>query len=454
VYADNGVYTVEVCVTDDDLATTCDTLAVTVANASPVVDAGVDQAAVEGDIVSLDPATFHDQGTADVHAASIDWGDGTATGAGGVSEASFGPPGSTSGADGSVSGSHVYADNGVYTVEVCVTDDDLATTCDTLAVTVANAAPVVDAGVDQAAVEGDIVSLDPATFHDQGTADVHAASIDWGDGTATGAGGVSEASFGPPGAIAGADGSVDGSHVYADNGVYTVEVCVTDDDLATTCDTLAVTVANAAPVVDAGSDTTIVQGQAFDLGASFADAGVSDVHTAVVDWGDGSSEAGTVAQGSGDGTVSASRVYSEAGVFVVEVCVTDNDLGVGCDVLTLEVISPEEGAASAIFYLASLDLPSGTMNSLSIKLDNVLEAFEAGDYKEGINLLGAFTNAVEAQSGKKIATEDAAFLIAMADQIIDGVVAQGLVTQPGADAQFGGNNPASSPQSTNKGKKK
>ena len=42
-----------------------------------------------------------------------------------MTEAPFGPAGSTSGADGSIAGSHVYADNGVYTVTVTVTDDGM-----------------------------------------------------------------------------------------------------------------------------------------------------------------------------------------------------------------------------------------------------------------------------------------------------------------------------------------
>jgi hypothetical protein len=43
----------------------------------------------------------------------------------------------TLGADGTVSGSHVYADDGVYTATVCVIDDDGASACDTLKVEVA-----------------------------------------------------------------------------------------------------------------------------------------------------------------------------------------------------------------------------------------------------------------------------------------------------------------------------
>jgi hypothetical protein len=48
---------------------------------------------------------------------------------------------------GTVSGSHGYDDDGVYTVTGCVTDDDQATTCDTFTVTVHNVAPAFDDSV-------------------------------------------------------------------------------------------------------------------------------------------------------------------------------------------------------------------------------------------------------------------------------------------------------------------
>ena len=54
----------------------------------------------------------------------------------------------TSGASGTVSGSHVYADNGIYTVTINVTDDDGDFVVDTFTVTVNNVAPTMDAGAD------------------------------------------------------------------------------------------------------------------------------------------------------------------------------------------------------------------------------------------------------------------------------------------------------------------
>ena len=64
-------------------------------------------------MVSPDPATFNDLGTLDTHTAAIDWGDGTAPDVGIVNETAAGPPGSTSGTDGTVSDSHVYVDSGI-----------------------------------------------------------------------------------------------------------------------------------------------------------------------------------------------------------------------------------------------------------------------------------------------------------------------------------------------------
>ena len=154
----------------------------------------------------------------DTTTATVDYGDGTGVRPLALRE------------DMSFDLSHVYADDGDYTVTVEVTDDDTGVGSDTLTVTVNNVAPTVDAGPNQKADEGDTVSLAPATFNDKGTLDTHTATIDWGDGTLEDAGAVTEAPFGPPGSTAGADGTVDGSHIYADNGVYTVTVTVTDDD--------------------------------------------------------------------------------------------------------------------------------------------------------------------------------------------------------------------------------
>jgi len=233
VYADDGVYEVTVTLTDDGGGSSSDSLTVMVLNETPTVQAAADLTVAEGVPFSLAAIVFHDPGTLDTHMATIDWGDGTGEEMVQVKESPFGPPGSASGADGTVSGSHTYGDNGSYTVTVTVTDDDGASASDSFEVTVHNVAPVMDAGADQIADEGSVVTLSGASFSDLGTLDTHTAAIEWGDGSLPVGGLVDQTSR-----------TVSGTHVYADNGVYTVLITITDDDGASAGDSFTVTVLN------------------------------------------------------------------------------------------------------------------------------------------------------------------------------------------------------------------
>ena len=358
VYADNGVYMVTVTVKDDDGDSTSDSFTVTVLNVAPTVDAGPDQEVNEGDLVSLAPATFNDKGTLDTHTATIDWGDETPVEAGEVTESPFGPPGDTAGADGEVSGSHVYADNGIYTVTLTVEDDDGASTTVTTTVTVNNVAPTVDAGADQVVNEGDLASLAPATFNDKGTLDTHVATINWGDGSPVEVGAVSESPFGPPGDTAGANGTVAGSHVYGDNGVYTVTVTVEDDDGGIGSDALQITVLNVTPTVEAGDDQEITAGDYAEFEGTYSDPGWLDTHTAVWEFGDESTGDGVVTSDPLDppnpvtGTVTGGHSYFKAGEFTVTLKVTDDDGDTGSDTLKVTVKS----------ITATIDFDPDTLN--------------------------------------------------------------------------------------------
>jgi len=65
-----------------------------------------------------------------------------------------------------------------------------------------------------------------------------------------------------------------------------------------------------------------------------------------------------------------------------------------------------------------LSLPQGIENSLISKVENALKSIENGNVKAAINMLNAFINEVEAQSGKKISEEDADMLIQFAENVI------------------------------------
>ncbi|MFQ5933553.1 MAG: PKD domain-containing protein, partial [Dehalococcoidia bacterium] len=322
VFDEDGLFAVGLRVTDELGESDTDSAEVTVNNLAPAVEAGTDQMVDEGDAVSLTPATFTDPGILDTHTATIDWRDGSPVEAGIVGE---------SAGTGTVSGSHVYADDGLYTVTVEVCDDDGGCRSDTFDVTVANVPPTVDAGLDRTANEGAVVNLAPATFNDLGTLDTHTASINWGNGSPIELGVVSESPFGPPGSTAGAGGTASfGSHVYADNGSYTVEVCVTDDDGGAGCDTLQVVVLNAAPSVNAGPDATNFSGDTHNVNANFQDPGINDEPWSfTIDWGDNTSDSGSTNDQSAP--ITESHQYLVPGSYTVEVCVTDKDGGKSCD---------------------------------------------------------------------------------------------------------------------------
>jgi PKD repeat protein len=133
-----------------------------------------------------------------------------------------------------------------------------------------------------------------------------------------------------------AEGSLTAVHAYADNGVYTVTLTVTNSENQTVGDSLVVTVHNVAPTVTAVDDLTVIaNNELAAVLATFTDPGWLDTHTAVIDWGDGTVTAGTVDQTAQ--TVSGSHTYHAQGVYTVTITVTDNDGGQGSDTLLVTV---------------------------------------------------------------------------------------------------------------------
>ena len=130
------------------------------------------------------------RGLLDTHTATIDWGDGTRSRRG--RSAPTGRRVDTLRRDGG--GSHVYADDGVYTVTVTVTDDDGGVDADTLTVTVTNVAPVTSMRVSiRRSMRVTRWSWIRRRSPMPGTLDTHTATIDWGDGTASSRGGDRDA---------------------------------------------------------------------------------------------------------------------------------------------------------------------------------------------------------------------------------------------------------------------
>ena len=282
IYGDNGTYRVRITVrrAEETSVRRIRNLDVTVNNVAPVasIPAAPDPAS-EGD--SDSPVTvnavFGDQGfdcptcdppAVETFTTTVEWGDGTVDGgsADNVEIAwATGSPGAAS--QGAVSASHTYADNGIYTITVTVQDDDGGVGTITSPVTVNNVAPILVPGPPQAFVlprEGQVefLSQQVATFTDPGfdcptcdppTVESFTAIIDWDDGTVetdqddnvsidwtTG-------SLGTP-----TTGTVTGSHLFTEPGVFEVVVTVTDDDAGQDSTSFTVSIARFPIRVDAG----------------------------------------------------------------------------------------------------------------------------------------------------------------------------------------------------------
>lgn len=84
---------------------------------------------------------------------------------------------------------------------------------------------------------------------------------------------------------------------------------------------------NQPPIVGAisGPLAPVQVNTGFTASASFTDPGTIDTHTAIFDWGDGTSSAATVNEVSGSGSASSSHVYSAAGVYTIALTVTDDE---------------------------------------------------------------------------------------------------------------------------------
>jgi hypothetical protein len=174
-------------------------------------------------------------------------------------------------------------------------------------------------GVEGTAISGATV----ATFTDanpNATASDFTATINWGDGTTTAGTIVAQNCAGF---------AVDGTHTYADEGTYAVGVTINDVGGSTASATSGATVADAALTASGLQTVSASKGVAIsgETIATFTDANpnapASDF-TATIDWGDGTSTAGTVvAQNGGGFAVDGTHTYVDGGQFNIGVSIDD-----------------------------------------------------------------------------------------------------------------------------------
>ncbi|MGV0028927.1 hypothetical protein [Phormidesmis priestleyi] len=217
-------YTITVTVTDQDGDSGTTQSAIAVSNIDPTVPRLVlDSTNInENDTVTL-TGTFTDPGLQDTHIATINWGDGTTSSL----------PINQNRLSRTFQITHQYQDDNptrtpfdIFPITVTVTDDDTGFAQASTAIQVNNVNPVITSFTSNANFADRARINKPvninATFTDIGTLDTHRAFVNWGDGTPTQEVSSILQSKGY--------GTVQGNHIYAKGGAFTMKLTLSDDD--------------------------------------------------------------------------------------------------------------------------------------------------------------------------------------------------------------------------------
>ncbi len=404
-------YLVTATVTDNRLLQTTGTTTVVVRNVAPEFNTlQLNATTIDEDGSVIVSGTFTDPGLSDTHTVEIDWGGGseaqphegttTITSAG---AREVGPEGTTAvrprkrfrrltnlgGGQWAFAATHQYLDDrptatsvDSYNITIKVIDSDTGTDTRNETITVRNVAPQVKTLVlDHPTITENGAVVLSGTFTDPRLSDTHQVVIDWGVAGETTT--IATAGGNPAGttltSLGAGNWSFSATHLYRDDDpsvtaedTYTIMATVTDDDGGSHAATETVVVSNSPPQLTSlqlsgprlGADGTLT------VTGVFADPGVLDTHTVVIDWGTattttlttaGPNPAGTVLTDLGNGSweFTAANQYSVGDTagknnLMISATVSDDDSGVDSDILTvpldneLPVVSPLTLSATAI----------------------------------------------------------------------------------------------------------
>jgi PKD repeat protein len=246
-----------------------------------------------------------------------------------------------------------------------------------------NVAPIVNAGIDQTVNEGETVNF-YGYFTDPGC-DSHSYNWNFGDGSPT------------------ITSSTTPTHIYCDNGVYTVTLTVTDDDGGIGTDSVSITVNNVAPtIIDTYLDQPnpqfilpIVHNVTFS--SNFTDPGWCDSHSSLWDFDDSIIISGIIVEEHDEpdatGTSLANHTFSIPGTYFVTSTITDDDGDSDTETLQVEVVD-EFGALHDIDdYIQNCSddvfdmLPSIGKMLFDIDVENIRKMLVKNNYKGAIRIL-------------------------------------------------------------------
>ena len=313
-----------------------------VPNSSPIANAGPDQSALFGDMVTLNGS-----GSSDIN------GDGLIFSWSFISK----PAGSSAAlSDPAAVGPTFDIDvSGDYVVQLIVNDGMIDSVPNTVTISTNNSAPVANAGPDQSALFGDTVTLNGS-----GSSDVD------GDGLTYNWSLTSV----PAGSLAAlSDATLVNPTFDIDvSGDYVVQLIVNDGTVNSAPATVTISTNNSAPVANAGADQTPLVNDivALDGGAS------SDVDGDILSysWSLTSVPAGSLVALSDSAAVGPTFVVDQPGTYVVQLIVNDGTVDSATDTVTISTTNSEPVADAGADQAASFGDTVTLNGSGSSDVDN------------------------------------------------------------------------------------
>ena len=315
----SGTYTARLVVNDGHVDSAADSVAISTFNSAPVANAGADQTAPVGTLVTLDGSGSHD---VDGNALTFHW-------------ALISVPAGSGAAlsDPSVVAPTFTIDRpGAYVAQLIVNDGTVDSAPDTVSINTVNSPPVANAGPDQSAFVGILVTLDGS-----GSSDVDGDPLTFHWSLVSVPAG-SAAALSAPSAVA-------PQFVPDLPGTYVAQLTV-NDGTAERSDTVVVSTRNSAPVANAGADQSALVGETITLDGSGSHDADGDALT--FQWSFLSRPAGSTAALSDPAAVHPTFDLDRFGTYVVQLVVNDGHVDSAADTVTITTLnSPPIARAGA-----------------------------------------------------------------------------------------------------------